>query len=76
MSDAIDLATRLRAIQAAQGREPFDVLLTGGKVVDVATLELREADIGLIGPMIASVHPPGTLKAARQTVDKIGRAHV
>jgi adenine deaminase len=73
MSDTIDLATRLRAIQAAQGREPFDILLTGGKVVDVATLEIREADVGLIGPMIASVHPPGAFHDARQTVDVAGR---
>ncbi|MBM3536717.1 MAG: adenine deaminase [Alphaproteobacteria bacterium] len=73
MSDAIGLATRLRAIQAAQGREPFDVLLTGGKVVDVATLELRDAGIGLVGPLIASVHPPGSFKAAGQSVDISGR---
>lgn len=73
MSDTIDLATRLRAIQAAQGREPFDVLLTGGKVVDVATLEVREADVGLVGPMIASVHAPGAFRDARQTVDVSGR---
>ena len=73
MSDTIDLATRQRAIQAAQGRAPFDVLLTGGKVVDVATLEIREADIGLVGPMIASVHPPGSFTAAGQQVDIAGR---
>ena len=41
-------------------KEPFDLLLTGGRVVDVATLELREADIGVVGAMIASVHPRGT----------------
>ena len=62
MTEAIDLQTRVKAIAAAQGKEPFDLLLTGGRVVDVATLELREADIGVVGAMIASVHPRGTFE--------------
>ncbi len=63
---------RDRAVRAARGLEPFDVLITGGTVVDVATSELRPADIGLVGPLIASVHPTGTMKAAKQTVDASG----
>ena len=63
----IPAATRQRAIAAAQGREPFDLLLTGATVVDVATLELREADVGLVGEMIASVHPRGRFTQARET---------
>ena len=51
MTEAIDLQTRVKTIAAAQGKEPFDLLLTGGRVVDVATLELREADIGIVGAM-------------------------
>jgi len=50
---------RERAIQAARGDEPFDVLLTGGTLIDVATSELREADVGVVGDLIASVHPRG-----------------
>ena len=73
MNQTIDLAVRLRAIEAAQGRAPFDLLLTGGTVVDVATLELREADIGIVGPMIASVHPRGKFSAAAETRDLTGR---
>ncbi len=57
--EAIELSTRLSAIAAAQGQAPFDLLLTGGRIVDVATLELREADVGIVGPLIASVHPRG-----------------
>ena len=69
MTEQIDMAVRLRAIAAAQGKEPFDLLLTGGRVLDVATLELREADVGIVGPMIASVHPRGLFADARTTDD-------
>jgi adenine deaminase len=47
--------------------------LTGATVVDVATLELREADVGLVGEMIASVHPRGRFEQARERVDLSGR---
>src|SRR4029077_2179567 len=69
MTEAFDMAVRLRAIAAAQGKEPFDLLITGGRVLDVATLELRETDIGIVGAVIASVHPRGSLSAARETHD-------
>ena len=49
MTEAFDHPHAARAIAAAQGKEPFDLLLTGGRVVDVATLELREADVGIVG---------------------------
>ncbi len=51
---------RDRAVRAARGSAPFDALITGGRVADVAIGEVRAADIGLVGPLIASVHPPGT----------------
>lgn len=63
----IDAATRARAVQAAQGHAPFDLLLTGGQLVDVITGEVRPADLGIVGPMIASVHPPGTRTDAHTT---------
>src|SRR3954454_2792732 len=69
MTEAIDLQTRVKAIAAAQGKEPFDLLLTGGRIIDVATLELREADIGVVGVMIASVHPRGKFEQAQETHD-------
>ncbi|PST21633.1 adenine deaminase [Rhizobium sp. JAB6] len=64
---------RDRAVRAALGLEPFDVLISGGTLVDVATSETRPADIGLVGPLIASVHPSGTRKDASQIVDASGR---
>ncbi|MTH48539.1 adenine deaminase [Intestinirhabdus alba] len=52
--------TRRRAVQAARGEIPFDLLLTDAQVVDMATGELREADVGIVGDIIASVHPRGS----------------
>lgn len=65
--------TRQRAIAAAQGREPFDLLLCNGTVVDTATSELRPADIGIVGTLIASVHPRGAWNQAAETIDCAGR---
>ena len=62
MLEPVPFEIRKRAIKAAQGREPFDLLLRGARIADVATLEIREADIGIVGPMIASVHAPGAFK--------------
>ena len=72
MFDPVPFEIRKRAIDAAQGRAPFDLLLRGARIADVATLEIREADIGVVGPMIASVHAPGTLNDATDTHDLAG----
>ncbi|MBX9828602.1 MAG: amidohydrolase family protein [Xanthobacteraceae bacterium] len=72
MFETFDMSSRLRAIAAAQDKEPFDLLLTGGRVLDVATLELREADIGIVDAMIASVHPRGERTQAHETHDVSG----
>src|SRR5262245_36125415 len=72
MYDRIHLPTRDSAIDVTQGKEPFDLLLTGARIVDVATLEVREADIGIVGAMIASVHPRGAFAKARETHDLSG----
>ena len=71
--DLHDPALRDRAVRAARGQAPFDTLLTGGIVADVATGELRPADVGLVGPLIASVHPPGTHQSAMETLSLGGR---
>lgn len=71
--DLNDVALRDRAVRAARGLAAFDVLITGGTLVDVATSELRTADIGLVGPLIASVHPPGTRDDAGHHVRADGR---
>lgn len=60
------------AVGAALGRRPFDWLITGASVGDVATGEVRAADIGLSGPLIASVHPPGTRTDAKDLCEAGG----
>ena len=71
--DLDDPALRTRAVQAARGQAPFDLLITGGLLADVATSEFRPADIGLVGPLIASVHPPGSRTDAARTIDAAGQ---
>ncbi|MFC7704611.1 adenine deaminase [Plastorhodobacter daqingensis] len=66
--DLDDAALRDVAVAAACGRAPFDLLLTGGLLADMATGELREADIGLVGPLIASVHPRGSRSDAARSI--------
>ena len=70
--DLMDAALRSRAVAAARGAEPFDVLISGGTLVDVVTGELRPADIGLVGSLIASVHEPGARSDAVAVVDATG----
>lgn len=55
-------------VDAAQGRTPLDVLLRGGRLLDMATGELRLADIGLWGGRIAGVYACGTRTDAAETV--------
>ncbi|MGO4570378.1 adenine deaminase [Microvirga sp. 2TAF3] len=71
-ADLNDPALRDRAVAAARGDEPFDVLITGGTLVDMVTGELRLADIGLVGPLIASLHEPGALAKATEIIDATG----
>jgi adenine deaminase len=47
-------------------RIPFDLLLTDAQIVDMATGEIREADVGIVGEMIASVHPRGSRADAHE----------
>ncbi len=70
--DPISPEIRRRAVQAAQGAAAFDLLLAGGTVVDVATGELRAADVGIVGGLIASVHPPGSRTDAADIHDLAG----
>jgi len=75
-NEPFDLASsvlRARAVHAARGRAPFDVLLVGGSVVDGATGEIRPADVGLVGPLIASVHPSRSRDDAVEVIDVSGR---
>ncbi|MCJ8520711.1 adenine deaminase [Pseudorhizobium tarimense] len=73
--DAVDLNhvdLRTRAVEAARGAAPFDRLIANGTVVDMVTGELRAADIGLVGPLIASVHEHGIRADAADIIDAAG----
>ena len=61
--------TRRRAVQAARGEMPFDLLLTHTRIVDMATGEIRDVDVGIVGGLIASVHPRGSRSDAGETHD-------
>lgn len=63
---------RARAVAAARGDQPFDILITGGTLVDVVTGEFRAADIGIVGPLIASVHECASRSDAVQVIDAAG----
>lgn len=60
-------------MQAAQGRERFDLLLTGARLVDVITGEIRAVDLGLVGTLVASVHAPGSRDDAADVHDLSGK---
>ncbi|UAX97750.1 amidohydrolase family protein [Ensifer adhaerens] len=68
----MDATLRTRAVAAARGDAPFDVLISGGTLVDVVTGELRPADVGVVGSLIASVHEPGARSDAVTVVDATG----
>jgi len=63
---------RGRAVAAARGAAAFDRLIINGTIVDMVTGELRPADIGLVGPLIASVHERGTRSDAADIIDAAG----
>ncbi|GGB10755.1 adenine deaminase [Brucella endophytica] len=67
--DLADAALRLRAVAAARGDAPFDLLIVNGILVDMVTGEHRAADIGTLGPLIASVHAPGSRQDAAEILD-------
>ncbi|NWA70517.1 adenine deaminase [Serratia proteamaculans] len=68
----ISTGERQRAVKAALGQLPFDLLLTNAALIDMATGEVRSADVGIVGALIASVHPCGALNEALQTQDLAG----
>jgi len=71
-SDLHGRILRDRAVAAARGDLPFDLLIHGGTLVDMVTGEHRRADVGVIGPLIASVHEPDALSEAVERIDATG----
>ena len=72
-NDLNDRDLRDQAIAAARGDEPFGLLIENGILFDSVTGELRPADIGLVGPLIASVHPAGARHKAHMRLDAGGK---
>ncbi|EJT04202.1 adenine deaminase [Rhizobium sp. CCGE 510] len=70
--DLNDPALRARAVAAARGDAPFDMLIAGGRLLDAVTGLIREADIGFVGALIASVHPPASRSDAAEIIDAAG----
>ncbi|MEM9628161.1 MAG: adenine deaminase C-terminal domain-containing protein [Pseudomonadota bacterium] len=60
---------RAQAVRAAQGFAPFDLLITNGRLFDMVTSRVRDADIGIVGGLIASVHTPDPTRAAKTRLD-------
>ncbi|HWI73415.1 MAG TPA: adenine deaminase [Baekduia sp.] len=66
MTDAL-----ARLVRVARGAEPADLVVRGGRVVDVFTQRITEADVAIAGDRIAAVGrdlPPG-----RETIEARGR---
>ena len=70
--DLDDVTLRQNAVAAARGDRAFDILIAGGTLIDMATGERRAADVGLVGPLISSVHVPGARKDAARIIDATG----
>ncbi|MEK1894635.1 MAG: adenine deaminase C-terminal domain-containing protein [Rhizobium sp.] len=67
--DLNDPTLRARAVAAARGDTAFDILISGGRLLDAVTGLTREADIGIVGPLISSVHAPASRTDATETID-------
>lgn len=61
-----------RAVDVAAGRAPGTLLLRNGRVVDVFTLKLVDADVLVAGRLIAAVAPDLRDAAADETIDLDG----
>lgn len=61
---------RIRAV--ALGNDPADLLLQNGRVVDVLTETIYEADVAIADGKIAGVGPRGSYSKAKQVLDVQG----
>ena len=61
---------RIRAV--ALGNNPADLLLQNGRVVDVLTETIYEADVAIADGKIAAIGPRGTYSEAKQIIDLQG----
>lgn len=61
---------RIRAV--ALGNDPADLLLQNGRVVDVLTETIYEADVAIADGKVAAIGPRGTYSKAKQIIDVEG----
>ena len=61
---------RIRAV--ALGNDPADLLLQNGRVVDVLTETIYEADVAIADGKIAGIGPRGSYSKAKQVLDVQG----
>ena len=61
---------RIRAV--ALGNDPADLLLQNGRVVDVLTETIYEADVAIADGKIAGIGPHGSYSKAKQVIDVQG----
>src|SRR3954471_15815634 len=59
-----------RLVRVARGQESADLVVRGGRVVDVLTQQVRPADVAVVGDRIAAV---GEGLAGRAVVEAAGR---
>ncbi|MEP1611627.1 MAG: adenine deaminase C-terminal domain-containing protein [Roseobacter sp.] len=71
-ADLTDRKLRERAVAAAQGKCPFDLLIKNARILDMVTGRERQADIGIVGALIASVHSVDRTTEAVQYFDAKG----
>ena len=71
--DLDDRDVRDRAVAAARGDAAFDLLIENATLFDSVTGALRSADIGIVGPLIASVHPRGARSDADKRLEGSGK---
>src|SRR5689334_5271792 len=70
----MDVDTLRALIEVAQGHAPADLVLRGGRVVNVFTSEIEEIAVAIVGGRIAGLSPdPGRYAGARETIDLEGR---
>jgi adenine deaminase len=63
---------RANAVKAARGLRAFDVLIENARMLDMVTGRERQVDIGIVGPLIASVHETDPTRDALQRIDAGG----
>jgi adenine deaminase len=65
-------AERQRLVRVARGLEPAGLVIRNAHVVDVFTLEVREADVAICGAWIAGIGSPNQQYDGLETIDANG----